>query len=143
MQSKLEELLKALGLPVGLAAVIASVAVFLGLPLEQAFQLFALLTGVPFVIGLIIDLLKLVGVVTPGTSGIWSAGLNLAAILGLSVLLKYVPDFDVNTWDAQILELAKAVILIITWIAQIFGTKGAHQFYSRGLRIAQFSFAKA
>jgi len=143
MQSKLEELLKAIGLPVGLAVVIASIATYLGLPLEQAFQMFAVLVGLPFAIGLIVDVLKLAGVVTPGTSGIWSAGFNLAAILGLAVLFKYIPDFDLITWDAQLLELAKAVVLIITWIAQLFGTKQAHNFYIRGLRIARFSFAKA
>jgi|ERR671925_936440 hypothetical protein len=142
MQSKLEELLKALGLPVGLALVIASIATFMGLPLEQAFQLFALLTGVPFVIGLIVDVLKLVGVVTPGTSGVWSAGFNLLAVLGLAVLLKYVPDFDVNTWDAQLLEFAKAVVLIVTWIAQLFATRKAHQFYIRGLGITRFTLAE-
>jgi len=141
MQSKLEELLKALGWPVGLALVIASVATYLGLPLDQAFQLFGILVGLPFVIGLIIDVLKLAGVVTPGTAGIWSAGFNLAAILGVAILLKYVPDFDVTTWDAKLLELAKAVVLIITWIVQLFGTKGAHHFYIRGLGIARFSFS--
>src|SRR5688572_17553812 len=143
MQSKLEQLLKALGLPVGLALVITSMATFLGLPLEQAFQLFALLTGLPFVIGLIVDVLKLAGVVTPGTSGIWSAGFNLVAIIGLAVLLKYIPDFDVITWDARLLELAKAVVLIITWIAQLFGTKGAHHFYTHTLQIHSFRFSTA
>jgi hypothetical protein len=133
MQSKLEELLKAIGLPVGLALVIASVATFMGLPLEQAFQLFGILTGLPFVIGLIVDVLKLAGVVTPGTSGIWSAGFNLLAIIGLAILLKSIPDFDVNTWDAQLLELAKAVVLIITWIVQLFGTRQAHRSFSRPL----------
>ncbi|MCI0549884.1 MAG: hypothetical protein L0287_02915 [Anaerolineae bacterium] len=140
MQSKLEELLKALGLPVGLALVITSIAAYMGVPLEQAFQLFGLLTGLPFVIGLIVDVLKLVGVVTSGTSGVWSAGFNLLAIVGLAVLLKAVPDFDVTTWDAQLLELAKAVVLIITWIVQLFGTKRAHNFYTRGLGIERFAF---
>lgn len=133
MQSKLEELLKALGLPVALAAGIVSVAIYLGLPLEQAFQLFALLTGLPFVIGLIVDVLKLAGVVTPGTSGVWSAGLNLLAIIGLAVLLKQVPDLDVITWDARLLEFAKALVLVITWIAQLFSTKLAHRHFSEPL----------
>lgn len=133
MQSKLEELLKALGLPVGLALVIASVATYLGLPLDQAFQLFGVLTGLPFVIGLIVDLLKLVGVVKPGTSGIWSAGFNLLAIFGIAILLKAVPDFDVTGWDAQLLQLANAVMLIVTWIIMIFGTRQAHRFFSRPL----------
>jgi hypothetical protein len=141
MQSKLEELLKALGLPVGLAVVIASLAAFLGLDLDKAFQVFAILAGLPFVIGLIVDLLKLAGVVTPGTSGMWSAGLNLVAILGLAVLFKYVPDFDVNIWDAKLLELAKAVVLIVTWIVQLFSTKQVHTFYVRGLKLYRFSFS--
>jgi len=141
MQSKLEELLKALGLPVALAVVIASIATYLGLPLDQAFQVFGILVGLPFVIGLIVDVLKLVGVVTPGTAGIWSAGFNLAAILGLAILFKYAPSFDVTTWDAQLLELAKAIVLIVTWIVQLFGTKGAHRFYTHGLGLSRFSFA--
>lgn len=139
MQSKIEELLKALGLPVGLAVVIASVAAYLGLPLDQAFQMFGVLVGLPFAIGLIIDLLKQIGVVTPDTAGIWSAGFNLIAIIGLAILFKYMPTFDVTAWDAKLLELAKAVVLIVTWIMQLFGTKGAHQFYTRGLGIARFS----
>ncbi len=141
MQEKIAELLKALGLPVTLAVVITSLAVFLGLPLEQAVTLFSALVGVPFVIGLIVDILKQVGVVTPGTAGVWSAGFNLAALLGLAVLMKFVPGIDVATWDAQILELAKAIVLIVTWIMQLFGTKGAHHFYTRGLNIQRFSFA--
>ena len=142
MQEKLQELLKALGLPVGLALVIASVATYLGLPLDQAFQVFGILVNLPFVIGLIVDVLKLVGVVTPGTSGIWSAGFNLIAILGIAVLLKYVPAFDVSTWDAQLLEFAKAVVLIVTWIIQLFGTKSTHRFYTRGLGLVRFSFTQ-
>ena len=141
MNTKLEELLKAIGLPAGLALIIASVATYFGVPLDQAIQLFALLTGVPFVIALIVDVLKSVGVVTPGTSGIWSAAFNLVAILGLAVLLKYVPAFDVNTWDAQLLEFAKALVLVVTWIIQLFGTKRAHTFYTRGLGVERFSFS--
>jgi hypothetical protein len=72
MQTKIEELLKAIGLPVGLAAVIVSIAIYLGLPLEQAGQLFGILTGLPFVIGLLVDLFKLVGIVRRGASGIWT-----------------------------------------------------------------------
>lgn len=140
MQQKLEELLKAIGLPITLALVISSIAAFLGLPLEDAFDLFGLLIGVPFVVGLIVDLLKQVGVVTPGTSGMWSAAFNLVAVIGLAILLNFVPADDVLAWDAQLLELAKAVLLIITWIAQMFGTKGAHHFYTRGLGIRRFSF---
>ncbi len=138
MNSKLQELLKAIGLPIALAAVIVSVAALLGLPLEQAMQLFGILVGLPFIIGLVVDLLKQVGVVKPGTSGQWSAALNLISMIGLAVLLKFLPDVDVVSWDAQLLELAKAVVLIITWVAQMFSTQGAHIFYSRTLGIKSF-----
>jgi hypothetical protein len=140
MQEKLEELLRAIGLPVGLAAVLVSLAVYLGLPWEQAIQLFGILTGLPFVIGLIVDLLKLVGVVKPETAGVWSAAFNLISIVGLAILLKYMPSFDVTTWDAQLLELAKSVVLLITWVVQLFATKRAHNFYVHGLGVRSFRF---
>lgn len=140
MNQKLEELLKAIGLPVLLAAVIVSVAALLGLPLEQAYKMFGVLIGLPFVIGLIVDLLKQVGVVKPEQSGQWSAALNLVSMIGLAVLLKVLPNTDVVSWDAQLLELAKAVVLIVTWVAQLFSTKSAHLFYSKMLGIKRFSF---
>lgn len=143
MQEKLGELLKTLGLPIGLAVVIASVASFFGLPLEQAFQLFGVLAGAPFVISLIIDVLKQIGVVSDGTAAQWSAGLNLLSVIGLAVLLKYAPTFDVSTWDAQVLEIAKAIVLIITWIMQLFGSRAAHYFYTNSLGIRQFSYSKS
>lgn len=143
MQSKLEELLKALGLPIGLALVIASIAAVLGLPLENAFQLFGVLVGLPFFWALIVDLLKQVGVVKDGTAGIWSAAFNLLSIIGIAVLLKYVPNADIKTWDAQLLQVLQALVLIITWVTQLFGTKKAHAFYTRGLGVERFSFTES
>lgn len=142
MSEKLQELFKAVGLPIGLVAIIVAVAGYMGLPLEQAVQLFGVLVGVPFVIALVIDILKQFGVVDDGTAGKWSAVLNLIAILGLAVLLGFVPDLDVVSIDAKILELAKAVAIIVTYLIQLFGTKSAHRAYVHGLGIARFSFAK-
>ncbi len=142
MSEKLQELLKAIGLPVGLVAIVVAVAGFVGLPLEQALQLFGVLVGVPFVIALVIDILKQFGVVDDGTAGKWSAVLNLVVIIGLAVLLKFVPDLDVVSIDAKILELAKAVAIIVVYLIQLFGTKSAHRAYVNGLGIVRFSFAK-
>lgn len=142
MSEKLQELFKAIGLPVGLVAIVVAVAGFARLPLEQAWQLFGVLVGVPFVIALVIDILKQFGVVDDGTAGKWSAVLNLIVILGLAVLLKFVPNFDVASIDAKILELAKAVAIIVVYLIQLFGTKSAHRAYVNGLGIARFSFAK-
>lgn len=141
MLEKLQQLLKDLGFPVALAAVIVAVVQYLGLPIEQAFGFFSILVGLPFIWGYIVDMLKAVGVVKPGTAGQWSAAFNLISVLALAVLLKYLPDFDVTTWDAQLYEVAKAVILIITWVGQLFGTKGAHRLYTRVLGARHFGFA--
>lgn len=140
MSEKLQELFKAIGLPVGLVAIVVAVAGFVGLPLEQALQLFGVLVGVPFVIALVIDILKQFGVVDDGTAGKWSAVLNLVFILGLAVLLKFVPNFDVVSIDANILELAKAVAIIVVYLIQLFGTKSAHRAYVNGLGIVRFSY---
>jgi uncharacterized membrane protein YczE len=139
MLEKFKEFFKAIGLPVGLVAVIVAVAGFVGLPLEQAVQLFGMLIGVPFVIALVIDVLKQFGVVDDGTAGKWSAVLNLIIILGLAVLLKVIPNFDVVSLDKQILELAKAVAIIVIYLIQLLGTKSAHVAYVRGLGIVRFS----
>jgi uncharacterized membrane protein YczE len=139
MLEKLQELFKAIGLPVGLVAVIVTVAAFIGLPLEQAMQLFGVLVGVPFVIALVIDILKQFGVVDDGTAGKWSAVLNLVVILALAVLLKFIPNFDVVSIDAKILELAKAVAIIVVYLIQLFGTKSAHRAYVQGLGYVRFS----
>lgn len=142
MLAKIEQLVRDLGLPVSVAAIIVAVAGYFGLPLETVVQLFGVLVGLPFVWALVVDLLKGLGIVQPGDAGKWSAAFNLISIIGLAVLLKFLPSFDVVTWDAQLLEVAKAVVLIVTWIMQLFGTKGAHRFYVNGLGIRRFSFAK-
>lgn len=141
MQIKLEELLKSIGLPVGLAAVIAAVALFLGVPLEQAFQLFGVLVGIPFVISLVIDLLKQFGVVDDGTAGKWSAALNLITIIALAIAMKFYPTFDYASLDAYIYEIGKALMVIITFILQLISTRSAHQAYIRGLGIRRFSLS--
>lgn len=139
MSEKLQELFKAIGLPIGLVAIVVAVAGYMGLPLEQAMQLFGVLVGVPFVVALVIDILKQFGVVDDGTAGKWSAAINLIVILGLAVLLKFMPNFDVASIDAKILELAKAVAVIVVYLIQLFGTKSAHRAYVNGLGIVRFS----
>lgn len=143
MQIKLEELLKAIGLPVGLAAIIVAVAMFFGVPLEQAFTLFGVLVGVQFVIGFIVDMLKGVGVVDDGTAAKWAAVFNLAAVIGLAIALKFFPSFDYVALDAYILEIGKAIAVIVTFILQMLGTKSAHRAYVNGLGIHRFSYSAA
>jgi len=141
MQIKLEELLKALGLPVAIAAVITAVAAFLGVPLENAFQLFGVLVGFPFLISFIIDLLKQLHVVDDGTAAKWSAGLNLFAVIGIAIALKFFPDFDYASLDAYVYQIGQAVAVIVMFILQLISTAKAHRVYVKGLGIKRFSFS--
>jgi hypothetical protein len=141
MQIKLEELLKAIGLPVGLAVVIAALAGYFVVPMEQAFQLFGLFAGIPFVIALIINVLKQFGIITDGSAGRWSAGMNLVSIIGLSIALKFFPNFDYVSLDAYIFEIGQALVVIVTFILQLIGTKSAHRAYVYGLGISRFSLS--
>jgi len=139
MEVKIGELLKAIGLPVGIAAIIVAVAAFLGVPLDQAFTLFGLLIGVQFVIAFTVDVLKHFGVVDDGTAGKWSAGFNLVAVIGLAIALKFYPSFDYVSLDAYIYEIGKAIAILVTFILQMIGTRSAHRAYVRGLGISRFS----
>lgn len=141
MQIKLEELLKALGLPVAIAAVITAVSALFGVPLENAFQLFGILLGLPFVISFIIDVLKQLHVVDDGTAAKWSAGLNLFAIAGLAIALKFYPDFDYASLDAYIYQIGQAVAVIVMFILQLVATAKAHRVYVKGLGVKRFSFS--
>lgn len=141
MQIKLEELLKTLGVPVAIAGVITAVTVLFGVPLESAFQLFGILIGLPFLISFIIDILKQLRVVDDGAAAKWSAGLNLLAIGGLAIALKFYPDFDYASLDAYIYQLGQAIAVIVTFILQMVSTARAHRFYVRGLGIRRFSYS--
>ena len=141
MQIKLEELLKALRVPVSIAAVITAVAALFGVPLENAFQLFGLLLGMPFLISLIIDVLKQLKIVDDGTAAKWSAGLNLLAIAGLAIAMKFYPDFDYVSIDAYIYQLGQAIAVIVMFILQVVSTAKAHRAYVRGLGIRRFSYS--
>jgi hypothetical protein len=141
MQIELEKLLKTFGLPVGLAVVIAAVFGFLGVPIEQAFQLFGVLVGVPFVISFIINILKLLKVVDDGTAGKWSAALNLISIIALAIAMRFYPSFDFPALDAYIYEIGKALAVIVMFILQMIGTQSAHRFYVQGLGIKRFSYS--
>jgi len=141
MQNRLEEFLKALGWPVAIAGVITAVAALFGVPLENTFALFGVLVGLPFVISFIIDVLKQLKVVDDGTAAKWSAGLNLFAIIGLAIAMKFFPDFDYASLDAYIYQIGQAIAVIVMFILQLVSTARAHRAYVHGLGIKRFSYS--
>jgi hypothetical protein len=123
---KLEDTFKTLGLPLALVAVIVALLAWAGLTLEQLYVIAAALVGLQLLISFLIDVLKYAGVVNDGTSGKWSATFNLITLVGVAIWLKFFPAFDLYAVDKQLLELAKALIVVFAYITQIVGTKAVH-----------------
>lgn len=124
---KLEDTFKTLGLPLVLVAVIVALLAWVGLTLEQLYVVAAALVGLQLLISFLIDALKYAGVVNDGTSGKWSAVINLLMLIGVAIWLKFFPTFDIYALDEQLYDLAKVLILVFAYITQIIGTKKVHQ----------------
>lgn len=141
MKIDLEVLLKALGWPVGLVAVLAASLALFGIELEKVLILAGSLLGAQALFSLLIDVLKWTGVVTDGNAGKWSAGFNLILIVGVAVAIYIDPAFDFPALDAQLVVIVKFLSLIFGYITQLVGTKSAHRILTRGLGVRSFSYS--
>lgn len=139
---KLENIFTSLGVPLMLIGVIVALLKWAGLTLEQLYVVSVALVGVQLFGSFLVDVLKYIGVITPGSSGKWSAVYNLVTLIGIVYWLKVVPGFDIYTADAQLYEFAKVLGLVFTYITQVLGTKAVHQFTVKNLGINVFTFAK-
>jgi hypothetical protein len=128
---KVEDIFKTMGIPLALVAVIVALLAWAGLTLDQLYIVAASLVGLQLMISVLIDVLKYAGVVNDGTSGKWSAGFNLLTLIGVAIWLKLFPTFDIYAVDAQLLSLAKILIMIIAYITQMVGTKAVHKVSAR------------
>ena len=124
---KLEDILKTLGLPLALVAVIVAFLAWAGLTLDELYVVAASLVGLQLFLSFLVDVLKYVGVVNEGTSGYWSAGFNLITLIGVAFWLKLFPTFDIHAVDSQLFDLAKVLSLVFAYITQIIGTKAVHK----------------
>lgn len=142
MKLDLPVILKALGLPTGLVAVLSAVLLLFGVDLSQVITVAASLVGVWALLSVLIDVLKFVGVVDDGTSGKWSAILNLGVLGVVAFILASDPEFDFGVLDAQLQTLAKFGSLVLTYLINMLGTKAMHQVQVKGLGIKTFTFAQ-
>ena len=124
---ELKDIFKTLGIPLALVAVIVALLAWIGLTLEQLYVVVATLVGLQLCTSFLIDVLKYTGVVNAGTAGKWSAVFNLATLIGVAIWLKFFPSFDIYAADNQLLELAKVLGVIFTYVTQMIGTKAVHQ----------------
>lgn len=139
MKVDLGDILKSLGLPIGLIAVFSAVLLLFGINLETVLSIAGSMVGLQLLLSVLIDVLKWAGVVKDDTAGIWSAGFNLAALGVIATIFYYNPALDFPQIDAQLATIAKFLALILGYIIQMIGTKGAHQFIVRGLGVTAFS----
>jgi len=123
----LNKIFNTLGLPFGLVAVIVALLAWIGLAPEQLGAIAVTLVGLQFLQSFVIDVLKYTGVVNDGTAGKWSAAFNLITLIVVAGWLKFFPTVDIHAIDNQLLELAKVLIYVFTYVTQVVGTKRVHQ----------------
>ena len=137
----LESIVKNLGLPFGVVAVIVSVLALFGLDAEQIAKSALALVGAQACVLLIVDVLKWSGAVSNGTAGKWSAFFNVIVFVALIVQIKFFPTFNVSGLDAQLLEFAKTAGIVFLYIAQVVGTKTLREVI--GLKAFTFNAASS
>lgn len=84
------------------------------------------LLGFAALIAVLINILKLAGVVKDDTAHIWSAALNLAGLVALFLARFFAPDLDVPGLDQQAAEFANVMTVIVAYISQLLSSKLTH-----------------
>ena len=84
------------------------------------------LLGFAAVIAVVINLLKLAGVVKDDTAQIWSAALNLAGLAGLLLVKVFQPEVDIPGLDQQAAEFANVMTVMVAYISQLLSSKLTH-----------------
>ena len=140
MKLDLAQILKTLGIPVLLIGVLSALLLVFGVQLELVLTIAYAMVGLEALFNLLVVVLKWAGAVTDGTSGKWSAALNLGGIVGIAVVLILRPDFDFAALDAQFKLFAEFGMLIFGYIVQLIGTKQSYMFVKNGLGVKQVEF---
>lgn len=140
MKIELSELFRALGLPAGLVIVLAAILSLFGLDLGQIIAVASSMVGLWALLSLTVNILKVVGVVDPGTAGKWSAALNLVALGAIAYILGINPAFDFSALDASLQIIAQFGALLLTYLINVMGAKALHAVQVKGLGVRAFTF---
>lgn len=84
------------------------------------------LVGMAALIAVIINVLKLTGLVKDGNAQTWSAGLNLAGMSALFILKVVDPEIDLGKADELAGGFAQVAMLIIGYVSQLLASKATH-----------------
>ncbi len=84
------------------------------------------LAGFAALVSVIINVLKVVGVVKDGTAPIWAVGANLIGLITLIVIGFVKPDMDLTGIDAQFGQLAQILLMSLSFVVQVASSKFTH-----------------
>ena len=91
--------------------------------LENVLVLFATLVGFAAFVSVLVNILKVVGVVQDDTADKWVAGFNLIGVLAVYALQMFQPDIDVVGIDATLAEIAAVASYILGYVTMVFGSR--------------------
>jgi hypothetical protein len=141
MKIDIESIFKTLGLPAGLVIVLAAVLSLFGVSFDKVIGIASSMLGLWATISLVINILKVFKVVDAGTSGKWSAALNLIGVLGVAAVLATDPVFDFSALNSQLQIIAQFGALVLTFVVNMIGTQAMHKVQVKTLHIRSFTFA--
>ena len=104
--------------------------------LEEIMRLFAGLAGLGGLISVLVNFLKVVGVVKDGTSEQWVQGFNLVAFIAVAVI--YFAEFQVD-W-AQLDGWLTVMATFIGFIVQLLSSKVTYS-VTKGAPVIGFSYS--
>lgn len=107
---------------------------------EEVVVIVASLVGFAMLLSVIINILKVVGVVKEDTAQLWVTGGNLLLTLVVYGFRIFKPEFDFTTLDPMAQEIATIGTFILTFVLQILGSKVTH-FAVRGTPVIGKSFS--
>jgi len=84
------------------------------------------LVGIAALIAVVINILKVVGVVKDGQAATWSTGLNLVGLAVLLLLGVFKPELDMGEVDTLAGSLANVLTVIMGFVLQLGGSKLMH-----------------
>jgi len=99
------------------------------------------LAGVAALIAVAVNLLKQIGIVKDGQAGSWSAGLNLAALIGLFAAQVAGYSNLIPVIDEQAGALAVVLSTVAAYVFQVFISRKAHDSALAGLPAVGASYS--
>lgn len=101
---------------------------------------FAALAGFAALIAVIVNILKIFGIVKEDQAPLWVAGANLLCILTMYFLSIFKPEFSFAGLDPMMTEIATVATFVLAFVGQILVSKFTH-YAVRGLPVVGKSYS--